>query len=125
MRLILIALAAAALLLAPVVNASPEDPHGDDYAAVALSPSVGIGGYGSDGTADGAARIALSECARGSGAGDCVVTSAIHHGCVLYVISEDGQQWAGGRGPDPAAALADAQSKLPVSVRAVDAHCST
>ena len=120
----LTAAAGLTIALAPAANASPEDPHGDDYVAIAISPSTLVGAYGSDGTAEGADNIALSECAQ-SGAGDCIIAQATRYGCVAYVFKTDTHQWAGGRGPDADAAVADAQARLPIADGQPGAHCSS
>lgn len=107
---LLVALAVmGALAGAPVAAATPEDPYGEDWVAIALAPADGGGGYGASGTPDDAVKIALDEC---SHHGKCVVASAIEYGCVAFVLDTQ-NHWAGGRGPDKDAAMNDAVGKLP------------
>jgi hypothetical protein len=119
-------LAAAIIAALPpttaVAHASPEDPYGDDYIAVAVSPATGGGGYGASGTMDDATHIALLQCHEYTGS-ECVIATAIHHGCVSLATNIDGQ-WRGGRGPDEAAARADAIVGLPAAT-VLGAWCST
>lgn len=103
-------LGACAALTAPTASATPDDPYGDDWVAMAVSPAGGDGGYGASGTQDGAVQIALSEC--GQHSSGCVIVSSIEYGCVAF--ARDGKtHWAGGRGPDKDAAVNDAAAKLP------------
>lgn len=112
---ILATLAVCALIVAaPAAWATPDDPHGDDWVAIAHSPGSPIpGGYGGSGTPEGAAQIALTECQTGSPVGPCMVIVTIEYGCVAVAINTKNGQWAGGRGADMAAANEDAAAKLP------------
>jgi hypothetical protein len=105
-------LIAAGILLAASAAASPEDPYGEDWIAMAVSPSTGNAGYGGGGNADEAVRIALNECRDHTNGGRCEVASVIEYGCVAYAWNVHTQSWTGGRGPDKDSATADAAGKL-------------
>lgn len=96
-----------------VAHASPEDPFGDDWVAIAVSPQAGIGTYGSAGNPDRATQIAMDECNQRANGRRCVVATAIEYGCVAFALNIHTQAWAGGRGPNPEAAMADATAHLP------------
>jgi hypothetical protein len=60
--LLAIVITSTTVVSAPISAASPEDPYGEDWVAVALSPEAGIGTYGAAGNPDQATQIALDEC---------------------------------------------------------------
>jgi hypothetical protein len=81
----------------PTPTANPDDR----YAAMAVSPSPrngGKGGYGWSTTQDRAAQIALNACKANTGDDLCnVIIISGNHGCVAYVIDDNGAS-AGGAG---------------------------
>lgn len=106
-------LAATYVIAAPIAAGTPEDPFGDDWVAIALSPENRNGGYGSSGTPEHAVQIAMDECAARSNGTRCVLGSAIQYGCVAYGIDHRTNAWAGGRGPNEDAAMQEVAAKLP------------
>ena len=96
----------AGLTFSAVANATPENPYGDDYVALAINPETGSVSFGTSGTPDGAASIAMVQC-NGHG-GPCVIAQAMQYGCVAVAWDPVGSHWAGGQGsaPDVAAAVA-------------------
>ncbi|MCX2931343.1 DUF4189 domain-containing protein [Mycobacterium sp. CVI_P3] len=98
---------------ATTAQASPEDPFGEDWIALAISPEAGIGTYGAAGNPDQATQIALDECNQRSNGRRCVLATATQYGCVAYTLNTVTQAWAGGRGPNLDAAILDARSKMP------------
>lgn len=107
----------AAALSPAVASATPENPHGDDFIAVAVSPSVlEAASYGGSGTQQGAITIALDGCKTRSQGQPCYVASVIQYGCVSFLVHPPTQAWSGGKGPDPDAATLDAARKLPADL---------
>jgi hypothetical protein len=109
-------------------SAAPVNPPagGNQYVAIALSPSASThkaGAWGTGETADNARRIALNACREHTGDDDCVVAETNLHGCVTYALAPDGS-FAGGKGPDLDSARADARANLPSSYWVSDVQCS-
>lgn len=112
-KLLCSAILAIGFVAAPAASASPEDPYGDDWVAIAISPQHPPGGYGAAGNPDQASQIAMDECTQRSAGTPCYVADVIEYGCVSAVINNKTGGWAGGRGPNQDAANMDAASKLP------------
>jgi hypothetical protein len=110
---VVVVIAAAALFSAAPAVATPDDPYGEDWVAMAISPEAHIGTYGAAGSADVATQIAMDECAQRSNGARCLIATATQYGCVAYGIDIRTNAWAGGRGPDEDAALRDVATKLP------------
>ncbi len=108
-RKLLIPLLSAGLALPAVADATPEDPYGDDYVALSVNPQTGRMFFGTSGTSDGAANIAMAQC--NSLGGPCVIAGGIQYGCVAVAWNPDGS-WAGGQGNARDVASAIALSKL-------------
>lgn len=123
-----VAATAAATLAAVPSAASPEDPFGEDWVAIALAPETGnVITYGSAGSSDEATGIAMSECTQRSAGHKCRIATAIEYGCAAGAINVKTFAWSGGRGPDLDSAVADAMSKLPPfdpGDVAAGGHCS-
>jgi hypothetical protein len=105
--------AAAALLSAAPASATPEDPYGEDWVAIAVAPEAHIGTYGAAGSAEAATQIAMDECRQRSNGARCQIATATQYGCVAFGIDVRTNTWAGGRGPNEDAALSDVITKLP------------
>ena len=103
----------AALRFAAPAAASPEDPFGEDWVAIAIAPKNGVATYGGAGNPDRATQIAVDECNQRATGHRCTIVTSMQYGCVAYALNTDTQSWAGGRGPDPDAAVADATTKMP------------
>lgn len=112
-----IAAAVAACIVAPSTVqsawASPEDPYGSDWIAIAISPENRNGGYGGGGMPEEAIRIAMDECVIRSNGNRCVFVTAQQYGCVAFGIDHRTNSWAGGRGPTEEAALQEVALTLP------------
>lgn len=121
-----LALLATAIVLAPTAAASPEDPDGEDWVAIAVAPEASKMTYGSAGSRERAVEIAMDECVSRSDGTRCVMATAIHYGCVAAALDPQTGSWAGGRGDTQEAATADALSKLSADASPVGGgHCST
>ncbi|WP_328360986.1 DUF4189 domain-containing protein [Mycobacterium sp. NBC_00419] len=106
-------LASAAMMwnvATPVAHASPEDPYGNDWVALAIAPfAPGTPTkFGIAGTQDEAVRIAMDFCNKGSSGYPCYVGSTTEYGCVAVVINHRSGSFSGGRGPDLNSAIQDA-----------------
>lgn len=109
-----VAVAAVAVSWCGTAQASPEDPYGSDWVAVAVAPTVsGSASYGGGGNPDDAIKIAMDECGARSAGARCVLAEVMEYGCVAEVVNNKTQAWAGGRGPTVEAATADASTQLP------------
>lgn len=87
-----------ALLCAVPAHASPEDPDGNDWVAIAVAPANGVATYGGGGTHDEAIRIAMDECHQRT-SGRCEMAKVLEYGCAAYTWNIHTQSWAGGAGP--------------------------
>ena len=99
-----------AVPLAAPAQASPEDPYGDDYVAIAINPITGESAYGMSGTQEHAIEITMTMC---QAKGPCLVAQAMHHGCVGIAFDPVSRVWASGRGVDELSAATEASVKLP------------
>lgn len=104
---------AAAPAAAPTASASPQDPDDNSWVAIAVSPTSDASTFGGAGNRERATQIAMEECLQRSQGQRCVVPSVTEYGCVAYAVDVSTKGWAGGRGPDSDAAVADAISKAP------------
>ncbi len=127
-------LASAAMMWSvatPAAHASPEDPYGNDWVALAVAPfAPGMPvKYGIAGTQDEAVRIAMDFCGEASGGQPCYVASTTQYGCVAVGLNLRSRSFTGGLGPDEAAAMQDAANKAiydadPDGFRVGSAQCS-
>ena len=114
--------AAESPVCGPGTYVSPDDLNvclpataGNDYVALAYSPSTGAGGWGTADTQDRANQIAMAQCVASSNS-VCQVIAAVHHGCAAYAIDAESGVVQGGTGADGASAAADALRGLPRGV---------
>ncbi|MFG1930878.1 DUF4189 domain-containing protein [Mycobacterium sp. NPDC048908] len=104
------------------LNACLAATPGNDYISLAASSSnPELGGYGMAASQGQADEIAIAECtARTNSA--CQVAARAFHACAAYALGANGII-AGGVGPDPSAASADALHGAPGG-RAAGGKCS-
>ncbi|WP_328360994.1 DUF4189 domain-containing protein [Mycobacterium sp. NBC_00419] len=97
----------------PFAHASPEDPYGNDWVAMAVAPTApGTPmSYGLAGTQEEAVGIAMDLCTKGSAGHPCYVVSTIEYGCVAAAINERTGAFTGGRGPDETSAIQEAADR--------------
>ncbi len=97
----------------PVAHASPEDPYGEDWVALAVAPFAPemLVTWGTAGTQDEAVRIAMDFCNQRSGGHPCYVGATTEYGCVAVDLNHRSRSFTNGQGPNEAAAMQDAANK--------------
>ncbi len=109
-------LASAAMMwsaVTPAAHASPEDPYGYDWVALAVAPSApGMPvKWSRAGTQDEAVRQVMDFCNKDSGGHPCYIASVTEYGCVAADLNHRSGAFVGGRGPDRDSAMQDAIDK--------------
>lgn len=103
---------AAAIASSAPAAATPDDPYGEDWVAIAVAPAIDQAlWYGRSGTSEHATQIAMDGCNQISQGNPCYVASAIQYGCVVVSVNPQTRSWAGGRGPNEDSAMNDAAAK--------------